>query len=217
MSFLTEQVSPLKLSYVSTWKVFHAFYSRKKSNNHTSVLFTHLLLVSSTCKYQNIFSSMLFSQKNKKFAFWLIFPSSRGRKICHCLFLSRIIQTKYFNEEINCHFLEDFGCCLLFMRCHSWLHAYRILIWSYFSSCIFLIFFLRCFIGILSPFKRFGKVLLKPKKCQRFGEQCCNLSYSSQHYFCNLLVRNSELKWMVFVRPVWIFSLITWVLMKKEV
>lgn len=168
MSFLTEQVSPLKLSYVSTWKVFHAFYSRKKSNNHTSVLFTHLLLVSSTCKYQNIFSSMLFSQKNKKFAFWLIFPSSRGRKICHCLFLSRIIQTKYFNEEINCHFLEDFGCCLLFMRCHSWLHAYRILIWSYFSSCIFLIFFSEVLHSYFISIQEVWKGLAQAKKMSAF-------------------------------------------------
>lgn len=111
--------------------------------SHFRLVHTSTLLVSSTCKYKNVSSPMPSSSK-KKSAFWLIFPcSSRGKKICCCLFLSksRIIQTRYFNGEINCHFSQGFRCCLCFMRCHSWLHAHRSLIWSYFNSCFFYIFF----------------------------------------------------------------------------
>lgn len=125
---------------LSTWKVFHAFYSRKIQIT-TLQVYSHIyflfLVPVNTRIYLTSMPFPLQKKKKKELAFWLILPSSKGKKISHCLFLSKIIQIVCFNEEINCHFLQDLGCCLLLMRCHSWLHAYRILIWSYFSSYLF--------------------------------------------------------------------------------
>lgn len=148
---------------LSTWKVFHAFYSRKIQIT-TLQVYSHIYFLFLVPVNTRIYlTSMPFPlQKNKKeLAFWLILPSSKGKKISHCLFLSKIIPIICFSEEINCHFLQDLGCCLLLMRCHSWLHAYRILIWSYFSSYLF--FFSEVLHWYLPLCKRIGKVLLMTK------------------------------------------------------
>lgn len=149
---------------LSTWKVFHAFYSRKIQIT-TLQVYSHIyflfLVPVNTRIYLISMPFPLQKKKKKELAFWLILPSSEGKKISHCLFLSKIIQIVCFKEEINCHFLQDLGCCLLLMRCHSWLHAYRILIWSYFSSYLF--FFSEVLHWYLPLFKRIGKVLLMTK------------------------------------------------------
>lgn len=157
--------------------------------SHFRLVHTSTLLVSSTCKYKNV-SSSVPSSSQKKSAFWLIFPcSSRGKKICCCLFLSksRIIQTRYFNGEINCHFSQGFRCCLCFMRCHSWLHGHRSLIWSYFNSFLFWFFFFflssevlhLSFTSIREVWRRQDKTTCSRQKFQCFGKQSCNLKCSS--------------------------------------